>query len=277
MKTRHHILQEEKTMYTNNTTHRLNKTFTTALALGLLVTAPALAAEEAKPTANLTVAALSQYIFRGFEQGKDSLVIEPSLTVGYEGFSANLWGNLDTDRTGNDASHWQETDLTLAYAYTIGKVGLSAGYIYYGYGLNNEDTQEFYVSTSYDTLLKPTLAVYRDTDHYAGWYITAAVSHALPLTDKLKLDLGAKASYLQADDASSYSKRGLGEEPCDGFHDGVLSASINFPVNTYITVTPQLAYSFPLTSMAADLIKSASFNGEDSSFIYGGVAVSLAF
>lgn len=265
-------------MHTNNTSHLFSKTFTTALALGLLVAAPALAAEEAKPTANLTVAALSQYIFRGFEQGKDSVVIEPSLTVGYQGFAANLWGNLDTDWAGDDAKHWQETDLTLSYTFNIGKAGLTGGYIYYGYGLNNpNDTQEFYVSASYDTLLKPTLTVYRDTEHFAGWYITAAVSHSLPLTDKLNLDLGAKASYLKADDASSYSKRGLGEEPCDGFHDGVVSAAINFPVNTYVTITPQVAYSFPLTSMASDLIKSVSFNGEDSSFIYGGVAVSLAF
>ena len=263
-------------MNTNSTSHLFRKTCTTALALGLLVTSPALA-EEAKPTANLTVAALSQYIFRGFEQGQDSLVIQPSLTVGYQGFSANLWGNLDTDRTGDDASHWQETDMTLAYSYTLGKVGLSGGYIYYGYGLNSQDTQEFYASVSYDTLLKPTLTIYRDTDNLAGWYITAAISHSLPLADKINLDLGAKVNYLKSDEATSFSEDNLGVDAYSALHDGVISAAISFPVATYITITPQVAYSFPLSSEAKDLIKAKSEDLDDSDFIYGGVALSLAF
>ena len=37
-------------------------------------------AEEEKPTANLTVGAYSQYIWRGFELSKDSLVIQPKST-----------------------------------------------------------------------------------------------------------------------------------------------------------------------------------------------------
>ena len=237
-------------------------------------------AEEAeKPTASVDLGAFSQYVWRGLALSKNSLVIQSSVTVGYKGVSLNVWGNLDTDKYHGNGSEYNETDITLSYTKSIGIVNLTGGYIYYGYGLGNYDTQEFYVSASYDTLLKPTLTVYRDTEHYAGWYITAAVSYSLPLVDKITMDLGAKASYLKAEDASSYSKRGLGEEACDGFHDGVISAAINFPVNTYITITPQVAYSFPLTSMASDLIKSASLNHEDpsSSFIYGGVAVSLAF
>lgn len=260
---------------TNNTLIR--KTFTTALALGLLAATPALAAEEEKPTADLSVSALSQYIFRGFEQGKDSLVIQPSMTIGYQGFAANLWANLDTDRINEETSHWQETDLTLSYSHAFDKVGLTGGYIYYGYGLGNQDTQEFFVSVSYDTMLSPSLTVYRDVDHYAGWYITAAISHSLPITDKIALDLGAKVNYLSADDASSFSEGGLEVEAYSALHDGVLSAAISFPVNTYITITPQLAYSFPLSSEAEDLIEAWSIDGNDSDFIYGGVTASLAF
>ena len=54
-------------------------------------------AEEDKPTANLAVSALSKYVWRGFEMTKDSLVLQPSMTVAYKGFSANAWGNVDTD------------------------------------------------------------------------------------------------------------------------------------------------------------------------------------
>lgn len=47
-------------------------------------------AEEEKPTANLSVGAYSQYIWRGFEMSKNSIVIQPSMTVAYKGFSANI-------------------------------------------------------------------------------------------------------------------------------------------------------------------------------------------
>lgn len=54
-------------------------------------------AEEDKPTANLAVSALSKYVWRGFELSKDSIVLQPSATVAYKGFSANVWGNEDTN------------------------------------------------------------------------------------------------------------------------------------------------------------------------------------
>ena len=263
-------------MHTNHTSHNFSRKLVATLALSLFCAAPALAEEE-KPTANLTVAALSQYIFRGFEQGKDSLVVEPSLTVNYLGFSANVWGNLDTNFHNDDSKHWQETDLTLSYSKSFDKLGLTGGYIYYGYGLGNQDTQEFFVSAAYDTLLKPTLTIYRDIDNLAGWYVTMAISHSLPLADKLNLDLGAKISYLKAESPSSYSDNGLGLTAYSAFHDGVLSAAINFPINSYVTVTPQLAYSFPLSGNASDLIETRSFNGKNSDFIYGGVAMTVAF
>jgi hypothetical protein len=55
------------------------------------------------------------------------------------------------------------------------------------------------------------------------------------------------------------------------------------PVTEYISITPSLSYSFPLSSDAGDLIESTSFdfidkgkNG-DNDFIYGGVTLSMAF
>ncbi len=53
---------------------------------------------EDKPTAEVSVLASSKYVWRGFELSDDSIVLQPSATVAYKGFSANLWGNLDTDQ-----------------------------------------------------------------------------------------------------------------------------------------------------------------------------------
>jgi len=236
-------------------------------------------AEEDKPTANLTVGAYSQYIWRGFELSKDSVVVQPSMTVGYKGFSANLWGNLDTDpysAATDETNNWNETDLTLAYGWEMGPVAFSVGYIYYALDAA-DDSQEFFVSAALNTILKPTLTVYRDTDFYPGWYTTLGVSHSFPVQGDITLDLGAQASYLVADEPATYADPDNADDAYSNFHDGVLSVGLTVPVNKYITVTPKLSYTFPLTNDAKDLMRASSKDGNDDDFIYGGVAVSMAF
>ncbi len=255
-----------------------------AVCLGML--AGTAVAEEEKPTADLSVSALSQYIWRGFAFGKDSMVLQPSMTVGYKGFSANVWGNLDTDKYTSstvDENNWTETDYTLAYDWTMGKIGFSAGYIYYGLD-GDYDTQELYLSASYDCLLAPTLTIYRDIDHLPGWYTTLGVSHSFAFKGDISLDLGAQISYLSADNASSYGEVVGGTESSteeySGFHDGLLSAAVSIPVGKYFAVSPEVYYSFPLSSDASDLLdvrNQSVIDDKDDSFIYGGVTVSMSF
>jgi len=85
-------------------------------------------AEEDKPTGDATVAVLSKYVWRGQELSRNSVVVQPSATVGYKGFSVNVWGNLDTAPyySGTDdisySNNWTETDVTLSYSKTIGLI-----------------------------------------------------------------------------------------------------------------------------------------------------------
>jgi hypothetical protein len=278
------------------------KNGTQILLLGLagfgLLAAPAMAYEdevgekavipeatEESPTADASVGLYSKYVWRGFELSKDSLVIQPSLTVGYKGFSANYWSNVDTDTHENlqddtndtlkDSFNLNETDVTLAYDYAVGPVGMAAGYIYYDLdGL--EDSQEIFLSAGLDTLLNPTLTVYREVANYPGWYITLEASHAIPLTGDIALDLGAKVSYWSFDSAENF---GDPEDPDkkSAFHDGLVSASVTFPVTTYFSVTPELYYSFALSDAASNRLKAPSVNGDDDNFIYGGVSASFSF
>lgn len=245
-------------------------------------------AEEDKPTASLAVSALSQYILRGFELSKDSIVLQPTMVVAYKGFSATAWGNVDTSYyvpgPNEDTNYWNETDFTLAYDWTMGPVGLTAGYIYYGLD-GIPDTQEVFARAAWHALLTPTLSVYRDYDNLAGWYITLGVSHSVPITDKIGVNLSAQVGYLDAADASSYGEVNAANwtytgKAYSGLHDGLLSVSVPVPIAEYITVTPVLSYSFPLTGDAADLIEMKSLAGGgsgDNNFIYGGVTVSMAF
>ncbi len=66
---------------------------------------PATAAAPAAPaapapdvTGSVVFTGLNRYIFRGAELSTKSLVLQPSVTVNYKGFSINYWGNLDTDQ-----------------------------------------------------------------------------------------------------------------------------------------------------------------------------------
>ncbi|MGO9688949.1 MAG: hypothetical protein ACLP2X_10450, partial [Syntrophobacteraceae bacterium] len=95
-------------------------------------TAPAPAAatpsdDACKPTATFSADILSQYIFRGVAESKGSAVIQPAATITWNGFSATIWGNFDTDRNSNNfflplrsgVTKWSETDFTVSYTKEI--------------------------------------------------------------------------------------------------------------------------------------------------------------
>lgn len=252
---------------------KTNKKTTLALlgtACSLLLATTALA-EEAKPKADLTTGFYSQYIWRGFAYSRDSLVIQPSMTVSHRGVAVNLWGNLDTNQYAADpadeTSNFNETDLTLSYSGSAGKLGYSGGYIFYALD-GIKDSQEVYATVSVDTLLAPNLTVYKEITGYQGWYAKAAVGHTLEVAKDIKLALGASVGYLD------------NEVDYDELHDGVLSASLAIPVAEYLTVSPQIYYSFPLSSKAKDFLKAANSGVIDKAkadFVYGGLAVNMAF
>ncbi|MBU4328161.1 MAG: hypothetical protein KKB91_10510, partial [Proteobacteria bacterium] len=130
-------------------------------------------------------------------------------------------------------------------------------------------------SAALNTLLTPTLTVYREIDSYQGWYTTLGISHSFPVQGDITLDLGAQASYLSADEASTFAD--ANGDSYSNFHDGMLSVGVTVPVSTYITINPKLSYTFALSNDAQDLMQASSKNGNDDNFIYGGVSVSMAF
>lgn len=217
-------------------------------------------ADDETPTASGDVGIFSKYVWRGWELSDDSIVIQPSATVGYKGFSFNLWGNLDTDYVATGDSDFNETDLTLAYDTGIGPVGLGFGYIYYG--LEGDDTSEMYISASYDSLLAPTLTIYRDIDLFPGIYVNVGISHSIGLSNDMSLDLSGSLGYYN--DKTGY----------DCMHDGLVSAGLTIPISGYMTLSPSLSYSFSLSDEADGALAN---NEGDTDFMYGGIALSIAF
>ena len=276
-----------------------SKLFALVLLMFTVLTVPAaqLRAEEAKPTGDFTTAVLNQYIWRGYELSRNSVVIQPSMTIGYKGFSANLWGNLDTKAyspTGESYTDtWNETDLTLSYSTTLGLFNLGGGYIYYSLASLNKgapdraDSQELFATVSLNTLLSPTLTVYKEIAHYRNWYSLLGISHVFELNQMISLKLGASASYLLSTDEVTYPKFDSNAtattDKFSNFHDGVLSASLPIKATDRITITPALSYIFPLTGDAKNEMKGFGLEGtatpaeRNSSFFVGGITASFSF
>lgn len=236
-------------------------------------------AEEEKPTTEIGAAILTQYIWRGQELSRDSIVMQPYVTVGYAGFSANIWGNMDTNTKLTDETKWTETDITLSYSKEIGITTLTGGYIYYALD-SIDDSQELFASASLNLPLKPTLTIYREMAHYPSWYLTAKLSHTVEFSNDITLDLSGTAAYLLSDDFGGYPKIKHGvptEDEFKNLHDGLVSAVLNIPAAKNLKVMPQIAWSFPLSGDASNEMKWRSLNGSRNNFIYGGLAVSFSY
>jgi len=256
-----------------------------------------------KVTGEVSASVLSAYIWRGQELTRHSVVIQPSVTAGYKGFTANVWGNIDTKPYSaldeDHSSNFTETDVTMSYSKKFGMLQAGIGYIYYGLagavqgGADLPDSQEVFATLGLDTILAPTLTVYKDIDYYKQWYITLGASHTFALHEKVGLKLAAQASYLKSEDETTYPefKRELEfdgdslatDDQFNNFHDGVVSVSLPIAVTGHLTISPTLTYVFPLSNDAKHEMRARGLEGDSdpsdkrSSFLYGGIILSYIF
>ena len=243
----------------------------------------ALAEEEEKPSASADVGVFTKYVWRGWELSEDSLVIQPSVTAEYKGFSLNLWGNLDTDNKVTEESEFNETDWTLSYDTRIGDFDLGIGYSYFALEAAN-DPEEVYASVCAASVpLAPTLTIYRDITEFIGWYLNLGISHSFEFKNGITLDLaGSVGYYYSNDDDFVEVDNGLNStsKKYRNLHDGQVSVGLTIPLDKYFTLTPMVAYSFPLSGNADDLITSYNHDlgySSNSDYFFGGATLSMAF
>ncbi len=244
------------------------------LLLTLITSIGNIYAQETKTSGSASVDLMSNYVWRG-QKLSNSWVVQPSVAINYGVFGANIWANYDSDSKideGDGHGEFTETDITLSYTRSMDKWTFGTGYIYYA--LNNaNDTQEVYLSVSYDTFLKPTLTIYYDFDEGNGAFITASIGHTVEVLKDINWNFGALASYNINNKVMGLNKDG---EDFSNFYNAEASISLNIPVWKAITITPKLAYSIPLSSDAKEAIKSISDDG-DRYILYGGINLSLSF
>lgn len=283
---------------------RLKKFFTLFTLTLVMVSLTALtgraeetAAKEDSVSGEAALAVMSAYIWRGQELTRHSVVLQPSATISYKGFSANVWANIDTrPYSAADEKHsanLTEADITVSYFRKFWLVNAGVGYIYYALAAPYSgatdplDSQELFVSVGLDTLLSPTLTVYKEIDHYHQWYVLLGVSHTFQFNDMIGLKLAGSVSYLKSEDASMYPKFDSNALATDrkfnNFHDGTFSVSLPLTLTKHVSVTPSLTYVFPLCDDARYEMKGRGLQGtanpsdRKSSFLYGGITASFAF
>jgi hypothetical protein len=251
------------------------------LILVLILSSSIVMAEEDRPTASADVGVFYKYVCRGYELSGDSVVIQPSTTISYKDFSFNLWGNLDT-RMDDDthSNQFNEIDMTLSYDKALGPICLGVGYIYYGLD-GIDDSEEIYLSIGIDTILSPTLTAYREIARLPSWYLSFAVSHSFELPKDITLDLAGSVSYYYADNADDFpeynSQLVASNDPYRSFHAGLISIGLTIPLTDYITISPVVSYSFPLTGDADNHIAAMNAYSDDSDYVYGGATLSISF
>ena len=128
---------------------------------------------------------LSDYVWRGTICNGNP-VWQPGVTLGYDAgdlgaVSANVWQSYDlthkrgTSNTSRRSCGLQEVDYTLAYAKSIGPVGLEAGHVWYTFPNNNgHSDQELYATVSYkNDIATPTASAYWNYSDSAGTDVSA--------------------------------------------------------------------------------------------------------
>ena len=245
----------------------LAATFATAVSAADLPAEKAAEPATPKVTGDVYVGPVSKYLFRGNDLSKkpygSDFAIQGGIDLVYTNFTLSYWGNALNRYSDNSykRSKVNETDLILDYAipHTIpylDKLKLNVGTQYFAAD-GSDDTNEFYLKTSYDTLLKPTLAVYWDNmaATRAGLFYTASVSHKIDIKqDLLSANLVALASYNQRNPNAAFTDTSEGDGVYNGWHNYEITASIDYTPAANITITPSFTFSDHLSKKAKDLV-----------------------
>jgi hypothetical protein len=252
---------------------------------------------EDKITGSVGTDVLSQYVWRGFALSRNSVVLQPSATLGYKGFSLNVWGNFDTNEkapstlTTRRGPSWNETDFTFGYSRDIYKTDwlkaltLNLGCIYYLYDRTlypQGNSFELYYGLAADfEVLKLSVQGNSEVMHYPGTWLTVGISRVFELPwYKSTLELGNNYIFLFSRDNAAFPATPFSNpastKAFSGPLAGQLYATLTIPVNQYISIAPKAGFWYGLGGNSTQLLRFGSWDSMQNHF-YGGVNVNFAF
>jgi uncharacterized protein (TIGR02001 family) len=240
---------------------------------------PAWAQEEkaAEPNTGLTATVstdlLSQYIFRGVAMTSNGAVLQPALTLGYQGIALNIWGNADMS-TAEGKQKWTETDITLSYTREVIKnFSLTGGVTQYFLLTSPRDAMEVFGGGSYAfPWFTVAFTTYKEFTYYPGWWFQLDFSKSVPLPYYgMSLELAATFGYLILDNNNNALNQTFSD-----FEGGQVLAGLKIPLGKYLTVTPKVGLAFPLTDAGSHYIAASSVDAQDT-HVFGGVNLTASF
>jgi hypothetical protein len=258
------------------------------------------AAQDSIYSAAGDVALVSKYIWRGQRLTNDWSV-QPSMTIGIEGFAFNAWGTMDMTAVNPANGHpiqpgsglqgkFTEIDYTFSYDYSFENVSVGTGVIFYTFPgrANSVDalatTAEIYGSISADNVpLAPSFTLYMDVDETSagggspGLYFNIAAGHSVGFNHDVftGLDLGASIAFANGGFTEFYYGPSAG-----GVHDASLSVGLPIAINDNWSAGAFVQYSALLGatirgSQYGDPRVTSPTGGADT--VWGGFTLSLSF
>ena len=249
---------------------------------------------QAQATFGVDLDLFSSYVWRGVTY-TNKPVVQPGVWASFPAGNAEVtvggWSNIDLgkyDDTSDDLSlsggtsafNLSEFDPYAEISFSAGKATLTGGVTAYLFpndldaapngGFDSEaNTVEIYGKVGFDAPLSPELSVYYDVDKIKGAYIEGAVSHSLPASETISIDLGALAGFSAG--------QGISDDPDESFNfadDGFthldLSAGVPFTAGV-LSITPVV--HVVVTGDEATKITSPS-NLDTGVKLWGGVSLS---
>ena len=215
-----------------------------------------------------------KYIWRG-QNLVDDPVFQPGITASYAGFTAGVWGSLETTNYTGNSGDFTEVDYSLDYSTDlpgVEGVGLSVGVIYYDFPSTDvKDTTELYWGFSFDLPLSPSITAYHDVDEAEGVYASLAFGHSIEriLGPETPVDMEIGVSF------------GWGSSQYNDYYWGIdssktndLAVSVAFPIGLDgWTLTPSLNY---VTLLSTDIRKTDAYRTE-SDYFFVGIGLSTEF
>ncbi|HPD14458.1 MAG TPA: hypothetical protein PLE19_05885 [Planctomycetota bacterium] len=194
----------------------------------------------------------SAYVWRGLRLN-DEAVWQPSVSASWKGFTATLWGNVDLTDRNQEKRHVSEIDYSLEYGWSCDRLKFVVGAVRYEYPNTSFDgTTEVYASVGVDTLLSPTLKVWRDVDLVKGAYGALMVSHTFAdvarLSKAASLSLDCQGSVGYGSHRHNLAYYGLARAAAA---DATFGLGLPIQVGDHWRIRPSLNFTHILDGAAA--------------------------
>jgi hypothetical protein len=237
---------------------------------------------------------VSADVLRGHELRPISIMGQPSTAFNYQGFAASVWGSVDANPYPadilNNLNNYAQADCILSYFNKMGILQLGGGYVNYSIATifsgtpEPLDFQKIFVMFGLDTILSPTLTIYKEINNHHYWSALLNISHTYEFSKNVSLKSSAYAGYSNREEMAvipNYDGRMVSMvNKYDSFYDGTISISLPITVTESFSIIPTFTYAFPFNNDSRRELRGKGIVSpldKSSSFVYGGLSFSYTF